>query len=226
MVYAIQTTPEMREWDTTAAAGVEPAEQIRYGVWEPGDMLEREPDAYRADARVGVYVPQKPAQPNFPYSSSTPNRLIQVYSPENAGGGGVLVEVSAEERPLFQTALIVFEGLHPQARVDVKCVKGIEFRTRPDQLASAYATTSALLDRTAMDNVTKVSQLMPSAHPAADNDFGTIMRWIGKALGFVAPVLSFIPGVGAIASAAAGVGSAALQTAFAERRKQADIPLD
>lgn len=116
----------------------------------------------------------------------TNNFLCFAYGPSGTGHSDAVVSPSTTN---MQTGVVYFEGLSPQASMDVKTVAAVEVIPKGESTWTGFAEESPESAPTAQIQVHNIQRRTPSAFPASYNFLGTLLTSLLPALGSVATEL-------------------------------------
>lgn len=99
---------------------------------------------------------------------------------------------------------IAIKNLHPSSAVVIKVRTGLELKVQTQSPYLPYCKPSADVDSVAISSYFRIVRQLEDAYPASYNANGDILKWIGKAVRTVTPLLGAIPGWGPLLQAAGG----------------------
>jgi len=165
------------------------------------DLFAKDPQAYRAQARAGAYLPLKfngPVSdyvpvtttasgvtdhqmglPVFIYDSNTTVYQPVPFATTTAGA----VVLLANGVTNMQSGAMLFEGLSDQVSIDIKVQSGLELVPSSSSNWTGFSEPPPADVDTAQRQVHLVQRHLASAHPASANWLGTLLKTVAMVLG-------------------------------------------
>jgi len=165
------------------------------------DLFAKDPQAYRAQARAGAYLPLKF---NGPVSDYVPVTTTAEGTGDTQMGLPVFIHDSATTADLpvpltttttgavvllangvtnMQSGAMLFEGLSDQVSIDVKVQAGLELVPSSSSTWTGFSEPPPADVDTAQRQVHLVQRHLASAHPASANWLGTLLKTVAMVLG-------------------------------------------
>lgn len=201
--------------------------------YNESSLFQATPGAVVWEAREGVYMPMRFKEPVHLFEA---DRLETFFATKTSGGSttvlqGVAEGVDTVTRMLtvgvpnnMLAGVILVRGIDKRANLNVKTRLGLESLVEGPTPVAPFQHASPVLDRTAIDTVTRLSQASPMAYPAEYNDFGAILGVIKNVLtNIVKPVSGALGGLGipVVSDIAGGVNSVLGSLGLAPSRRRA-----
>jgi len=114
---------------------------------------------------------------------------------------------------------IAIKNVDPSSAVVIKIKCGLELKVGPTSPQATHLQKAPAMDAGALATYFALSRQLPDAYPADYNDGGKILNAISKALKFMAPMISAVPGIGTMLSNVVGPSTVLLDYG-ADRLKQ------
>jgi len=180
-------------------------------------LFQATPGAVVWEAREGVYMPMRFKEPVHLFEADRMETMLVAYDEGNPHGIQGTAEGFSDTvaRNLalgvpnnLLAGIILFRGVARTANVNIKTRIGLESLVETSSIVSPFQHASPVLDRMAIDQVTRLSQASPMAYPAEYNDFSSILATIKNVLSnIVKPIAGTLSGLGIpIVSDVAGIG--------------------
>ncbi|UHM27691.1 MAG: hypothetical protein FDSTV1_gp4 [Fushun diaea subdola tombus-like virus 1] len=166
------------------------------------ELVQEDPRSYKAKAEEGCYLPLRHCQDTLPYQTTDKECWLSARVP-HSGENSQTTECNVLSTDGWTYGYIIFEGLSPNAVLSFKVISALEAQPNPESTVAKFTKTAPRLDKLAIDTVREAMGSMPSAYRAADNELGTILNWVSKAL-----AQSGIPVISTIARGVQGVNNA------------------
>jgi hypothetical protein len=176
------------------------------------ELFQASPGTIVHEAREGVYIPLRFNEPVQLFTDSEladdynqPQVLCFTRENESIHNSvsfrgpapdGTIANYGTEGLYNFLTGVVLFRGISGAANLSVKTRIGIEAQVERGTAVAPFQHASPPLDKEAIDQVTRVSQMTPMAYPSCYNDLGEILNVIKKVLGGIKNVGGVLGGLG------------------------------
>lgn len=219
--------------ETTALSSPIQAYTLPQGFpYTESSLFQATPGAVVWEAREGVYIPLRFREPVHLFEADRIETLFSVVREDKTTAaiqGTVFGNVpDAETRNLtvgvpnnMLSSIILIRGIDKRANLQVKSRIGLESLVEGPTQVAPFQHASPILDKRAIDQVTRLSQASPQAYPACYNDFSAILNTIkGVISGFVKPIAGALGdlGIPIISDVAGGINGIIGQLGLSSRR--------